>query len=272
MSLDVRHPSDLLLAHARAALARQAIERQRSSSPETIQTLGLGILEVAGAAALYATTVPWEGANTIVNLGIDHPVTQLDLQVLLTPFQKHRLPFTVTLSPLAQPAALYEWLQEAELVEQNPHWLLAQRLPAHAPRVSGRDLSTEQLTEDQQADFARIMLDETAPEEQLAYMSRPSSSNMFRYGVFLDAQMVAAAQMTTSGRLAHFSGASTLPAFRGRGAQSALLQRRLEDAVNAGCDQASVDVSVTNGASLRNVERAGFARRYQERHFLWTPA
>jgi hypothetical protein len=28
---------------------------------------------------------------------------------------------------------------------------------------------------------------------------------------------------------------------------------------------------VTNTASLRNVERAGFQRRYQERHFLWAP-
>ncbi|GGO36162.1 GNAT family N-acetyltransferase [Deinococcus humi] len=94
---------------------------------------------------------------------------------------------------------------------------------------------------------------------------------MFRYGAVSDGQLIAAAQMTVIEELVHISGASTLPAVRGQGAQAALLRRRLIDAVDAGCDRATVKVSVSNRASLRNVERAGFRRRYQERRFSWAP-
>jgi len=263
-------PADLTLAHVRSTLTQQSIERQRISSAETVQAFGLGIIETGSATALYATAVPWAGANTIVHLGLDHPAARADLQKLTTPFRDHRLPFTVILSPLAQPAALPEWLEKEGLVEQAPHWVFDLPLNLSEVEKHTERLPTERLTARQQVDFARIILGEDAPPAELAYVGRPLTPNIFRYGVFFGGQLVAAAQMTVSGRLVHCSGASTLPVFRGRGAQGALLRRRLEDAARAGCDRATVEVSVDNGPSLRNVERAGFRRRYQERHFLWT--
>jgi GNAT superfamily N-acetyltransferase len=55
-------------------------------------------------------------------------------------------------------------------------------------------------------------------------------------------------------------GASTLPAFRSRGVQSALLDARLAWASAHGCDLA---VSLTQPGSIshRNIERRGFPRR-----------
>ena len=264
-------PGDVALAHTRAALAQQGIERQRSSSPAISEALGLGVVEAGGAAALYATAVPWSGANTIVNLGLDHSVTRSDLQQLLTPFQDHGLPLTVTLSPLAQTAHLLEWLNEAGLVEEEAQCVLDLMLAPFDLPVGTGALVTERLTEQQLPDFARLILGEDAPAPQLAYVGRPGAPNVFRYGAVIDGQLIAAAQMTVIGRLGHISGASTLPAFRGRGAQGALLHHRLADAIDAGCDQATVEVEVTNSASLRNVERTGFRRRYRERRFSWGP-
>jgi ribosomal protein S18 acetylase RimI-like enzyme len=51
--------------------------------------------------------------------------------------------------------------------------------------------------------------------------------------------------------------AATDPAFRGRGVQSALIGRRLSEAVAAGCDVA-VSETVDDNASPRNFRRAGF--------------
>jgi hypothetical protein len=57
-----------------------------------------------------------------------------------------------------------------------------------------------------------------------------------------------------------FSG-STIPAARGRGAQTALLHARLRAGREAGCDLALIKTSPGN-ASQRNVQRAGFLLAY----------
>jgi GNAT superfamily N-acetyltransferase len=64
-----------------------------------------------------------------------------------------------------------------------------------------------------------------------------------------------------SERLAQLSGASTLPAHRRRGVQSALLRARLLDAGRQGCDLAIVTTEPAS-KSQENVQRAGFALLY----------
>lgn len=61
--------------------------------------------------------------------------------------------------------------------------------------------------------------------------------------------------------LAQLGGASTLPAHRRRGVQSALLRARLVDAAASGCDLAVVTTEPAS-KSQQNVQRAGFALLY----------
>ncbi len=67
--------------------------------------------------------------------------------------------------------------------------------------------------------------------------------------------------MATCRGLASFFSASTRPAFRGRGVQTALLHARLAAALGAGCDLAMVHTA-PGSASQRNVERLGFRLAY----------
>jgi hypothetical protein len=62
------------------------------------------------------------------------------------------------------------------------------------------------------------------------------------YSAYLDGREVACGSMRISGRLALFGLDATLPNFRGRGCQSALITRRLVDATRAGCDLISAEV------------------------------
>jgi GNAT superfamily N-acetyltransferase len=66
-------------------------------------------------------------------------------------------------------------------------------------------------------------------------------------------------------------GASTLPAFRRRGAQSALLATRLAWAREKGCDLA---VSITQPGSIshRNIERSGFRVAYTRTKLIFPPS
>ena len=76
--------------------------------------------------------------------------------------------------------------------------------------------------------------------------------------------------MRMSGDLVQLSGASTLPAHRRRGVQSALLRARLLDAADSGCTLAVVTTEPAS-KSQQNVQRAGFTLLYS-RAILVRPA
>jgi len=87
-------------------------------------------------------------------------------------------------------------------------------------------------------------------------------------------KLVATAALYVEGEVGEFVSASTLPAYRGRGAQSALLARRAEDAIAAGCRWLGVETGKPaegeTNPSLDNVQRAGFKVLYDRPSWVWT--
>ena len=77
----------------------------------------------------------------------------------------------------------------------------------------------------------------------------------------LSGQPIAAAALGMHNRVAILAGASTDPAFRGRGAQAMLLDTRLRYATEAGYDTAMMGAG-PGSASQRNGERQGFRIAY----------
>lgn len=65
-------------------------------------------------------------------------------------------------------------------------------------------------------------------------------------------------------------GAATLKPYRGRGLQTAIVQRRMQVAAQAGCEYA---VIVTQGGttSMRNAERLGFTLAYSKATLIKEP-
>jgi GNAT superfamily N-acetyltransferase len=63
------------------------------------------------------------------------------------------------------------------------------------------------------------------------------------------------------GDIALLSGATTLPAWRRRGVQTALLAHRLDDAAASGCRLACV-VTAPGTRSQANAQRGGFSLLY----------
>jgi ribosomal protein S18 acetylase RimI-like enzyme len=76
-----------------------------------------------------------------------------------------------------------------------------------------------------------------------------------RFLLLVDGEPVAAAAMSVHDGVAVLGGAATLPAYRGRGAQSRLIRHRL--AVAGGCSMA-VATAVPGSGSAANLRRAGF--------------
>ena len=77
----------------------------------------------------------------------------------------------------------------------------------------------------------------------------------------LDGDIVGGGSLRVAGRVAQLGGAATLPAYRRRGVQSALIAHRLDAAAAAGCKVAVVTTQ-PGSKSQQNVQRAGFELLY----------
>lgn len=77
----------------------------------------------------------------------------------------------------------------------------------------------------------------------------------------IEDRVVGGATLAVRERIAGLFGASTLPEFRRRGVQTALLHARLERAEEAGCDLA-VSLAQPGSPSQRNITRRGFQTLY----------
>jgi GNAT superfamily N-acetyltransferase len=101
------------------------------------------------------------------------------------------------------------------------------------------------------------------PEDVLreAFSAYDGVEGFHRYLARLDDQVAGGGGMYVCQGIGILCGAATLPRFRRRGVQAALLGRRLEDAAAAGCNLAVV-TTAPGSTSQQNAHRHGFALLY----------
>ena len=90
--------------------------------------------------------------------------------------------------------------------------------------------------------------------------------NVECYLAKIDGAVAGGATLVIRDGVAGLFGASTLPAFRKRGVQTALLNKRMVHAAEAGCELA-VCLAHPGGSSQRNVVRLGFDVLYSRVKF-----
>ena len=86
--------------------------------------------------------------------------------------------------------------------------------------------------------------------------------NWYQYLAYVDGKLAGIAVLFIHDNVADCFLSATLPDFRGQGIQTALIERRLADGLDAGCDVATSQTVVHN-ASPRNMARRGFQPLYQ---------
>ena len=96
------------------------------------------------------------------------------------------------------------------------------------------------------------------------FSQRPSDR---AYLAYAGGRIAGGAALCTHDNIAGCFGASTLPDFRRRGVQTALLETRLADAAAVGCNIA-MSIAQLNSASHRNIERQGFRVAYTRSKFM----
>lgn len=162
----------------------------------------------------------------------------------------------------------------------NEQWFLTRGFaPAYGEQVWWRSLvgarfdptppegvRIELAASDDSADFARVLNVGFGEEPDgglgRAFAARIGKPGWLHYLVLVDGKPGAASALYMHDAVADFFVASTMPWARRRGAQTALIRRRLCDAQQFGCELATAQ-SVLDNASPRNFARHGFAEIYE---------
>ncbi|MEY2421160.1 MAG: hypothetical protein QOI95_1227 [Acidimicrobiaceae bacterium] len=121
--------------------------------------------------------------------------------------------------------------------------------------------------------FARVLLgghevpDDTFTDHWAAVALWPLEPEWWCYLAEIDGEPVGAGALIVSDGIGYLANAATLPAGRRKGAQQALIHRRLADAAAAGCEL-FLTMATPGSVSHRNLERAGLGVAYTK--VVWT--
>jgi ribosomal protein S18 acetylase RimI-like enzyme len=129
------------------------------------------------------------------------------------------------------------------------------------------DLDVRRAEAEEAESAGRLLLEgREVPEPARSRHGRALASAVERacgwlYVARVDGMPAAAAVLSFSDSVGFLANAATLPAFRGRGCQTALIAARLADARASGCDLVSSGAAF-GSQSQRNLERAGLRVAY----------
>jgi GNAT superfamily N-acetyltransferase len=279
----MRYPSPVftsidLAARIDAAEGRLCADIVRASKDRRSETHSL-VTPLAGGLVVYAA--PGSPVNKGIGIALTEPLEEAPLVVVEEEWRARNEPLRIELSALAKPEAAtlltargylvigFENQLGCELRDWNEA-VVGLRAPDTGPRIVVESLaeSDEQLWREVTVDgFAQPDASPTAheifPREVLddIFITLGRTSGFRRYVARVDRRVAGAASLRIDGDIAQLAGAATLPAFRRRGVQTALLRYRLLEARDAGCALAVVTTQ-PGSTSQANVQRRGFALLY----------
>lgn len=229
-------------------------------------TVGATFERIAGAYVIFAGRD--SPISRTIGLGVNGTVSVADVEQVEEFYRSRQAPVLVDLCPLAD-ASVKELLNERgyQVGDFNNVWF--QRLDA-AVEANGVRADGVTVREAEAADadaWIHVVSGGFAEKEELLESELEIATVFFRepqtrcFLSLVDGRPAGGGAMFVHENVAAFFSGSTLPAARGRGAQSALLHARLQAAREAGCDLALIKTMPGN-ASQRNVQRAGFQLAY----------
>lgn len=236
--------------------------------------IGAAVEEICGGHMIFA------GLNSpigrAVGLGFNGPVTADDLDRLEAFYRSHQAPAQLDFCPLSDPSLLelvkernygivelnnvrYLRLCEAADSQETKSWTL----PPGVEIRQGRKEEAAVLS----SIVSRSFFENGDVPEGFGDLLTPMYEfpGAITYVALVNGEPAAAAAglIIPEHRILALFGAGTLPEFRGRGIQGALLRTRIQAATEAGCEYAVI-VTLGGTTSERNSARLGFQCAYSK--------
>ena len=229
--------------------------------------------EIGGGIAIVSSSITTTlNLNRVIGLGVYEPATLAHLDEIEHLYGSHGLSFGLEIGPCAQPPDLLDWVRARRIrrgVQTAMLYRETQRIPAVNGDVHVRaaDASEVQVVADICCDAFRM------PSVARRLFKGASNRPEWRLWLAWIGDLPAGAALSYVGTCAAWLGwDATVPSFRGRGVQTAMIARRLQDARNSGCTYATSETSAgvpgRPDPSFRNYERMGFALAYNRTTYV----
>src|ERR1700738_3025304 len=176
--------------------------------------------------------------------------------------------FFVWLSPGPNMDVVRRWLKGSGLcrIRRTGYPTLCR---SHASPLSFKtDLEIREVSVDE-IEQARDYLGDTLWPE---YARSAGSDGFFHYMAYDDGRPVAIAALCIFEGLGYLMAAATAETHRKRGAQQALIAKRVERAEQIGCSVMVSETLYMLEHSYRNLQRAGFQEAYEKEVYEWNAA
>jgi hypothetical protein len=261
--LDLALARRVELAEAHAAVhCASALEQLPSGAQAAVE-------HIAGGFAMYC------GANSpvtqAIGLGLDGPVGEAEFNRLEEFYRSRNEAVRVETCPLADASLIRRFGERGYRVTEFSNVMVLPLNGSGLSNVATTDLPAGVTIErigNEQMDLWTLTVAQGFSEnfpvthEILGVMKMFAlGSNVQCYLARVDGAVAGGATLALREGVAGLFGASTLPAFRNRGVQTALLKERLVRAVAGKCDLA-VCIAQPGSISQRNVTRRGFSVLY----------
>lgn len=236
----------------------EALARLSPESKTSVLPIGSGLAVFAGAGGPLSRAV---------GLGMRGPVPAAELERVEALFRRLGGPVQVDVCPLADRSLLERLGERGYRVSELNNVLVRELDPleACAPPPAGLAVST--AGPDEAETWAATVAAGFAGDEEVTDELFGVALTLFHVGAAtaflarLDGEPAGGGVLTIRDGLAALFGTSTLPTFRNRGVQTALVGARLAAATARGADLA-VCYTLPGTGSQRNVERLGFSVVY----------
>jgi GNAT superfamily N-acetyltransferase len=257
------------------ALARRielAEAQAAASAAETLARLrpdiGVAVERVAGGFAVYC------GANSpitqAVGLGLDGAVSDEEFDRLEEFYRRRNEPVRVEACPLADASLIEHFGKRHYRVTEFSNVMarpLCEQNRAALREAATNGINIERVPREQidlwTLTVAQGFAEHVPVTQELLDVMRAfaSATNVECYLARVEGAIAGGGTIVLHDGIAGLFGASTLPGFRNRGVQTALLETRIARAADAGCDLA-VCLAQPGSSSQRNVVGHGFAVLY----------
>ena len=241
---------------------------------EVASACGLGTRCFDGISASYCSSADLPPLNMVFGLGLERSVDDALFDELVALYRDAGCTrFAMAVAPIDDAAATAALLERRGARRVTTREKLV-RSTADGPHVDV-PLRIAMARADDRETLERIVIESFGwkPEPASLLFAGAGGDVVHHYLAWDDDEPVAMGTLVVAGDTAWLGLGATLPAFEGRGAQSALIARRVRDAARLGATLAVVETQLGTPEhpvrSNRNLRRLGFAPAYLRPTYIW---
>lgn len=245
-------------------------------APDAVARYGVRAERIGSAVAQVATQVDFPFFNRVVGLGLKEPVTEAALDAVAGLYRGGNVRFMVQVSPEALSGELHARL-EARGWSRKDNWAQMIRGVEPPPEIP-TDLRIERIGIEHAAAFADIVCSAfEVPREHGAFVrGLAGRAGWYLSGAFDGGALVATGALLVRDDVGYLTFGATLAPHRRRGAQGAIMARRIRDAAALGCrwlvTETGEDTPEHPNPSYHNMVRTGFQLAYLRPNYISFPS